>query len=347
MVREGGSVVRILLKMGFLLIMLLPGVSLYARQPDPPAALDSDHDGLADSLEDALLARFSPTFMVSRTDCSAIPAQFVPEDKTPTVIADDGTIYGQAFPRKGHANEIELHYYHLWRRDCGEMGHALDAEHISALIEVNGDADTGKALYWYAAAHEDTICDASHLARASTIAAEDHGATVWISAGKHASFLSEGLCSHGCGGDRCEQMDKLNVRAIVNLGESQAPMNGIAWLHSTRWPLQDKLQRSDFTQPRLQRVNREPQTDIVWANPSKRPAQATILGLNDGIGGAATGARATDTALVIANGSTGSALNAATDKTGHSLKTSSRDVWNALKKSAQKTGDVLNHGQGK
>jgi len=138
-------------------------------------------------------------------------------------------------------------------------------------------------------------------------------------------------------------MDKLSVRAIVNLGESQAPMHAIAWLHSPQWPLEDKLERSDFTQPRMQRVNREPQTDIVWANPSKRPAQATILGLNDGIGGAATGARATDTALVVVNGSTGAALGVATDKTGHSLKTSSRDVWNALKKSAQKAGDFLNH----
>jgi len=330
-----------------LLQALLPILSLCAQQAHPSAALDTDRDGLADSIEDALLARFSPTFMVSRTDCSAIPAQFVPEDKNPTVIADDGTIYGQAFPRKGHPNQVELHYYHLWRRDCGEMGHALDAEHVSALIELKDSPDTAKALYWYAAAHEDTICDASHLARASTLAAEDHGATVWISAGKHASFLSEDLCHHGCGGDRCEQMEKLRVPAVVNLGESQAPMNDIAWLHSAEWPLQDKLQRSDFTPPRLQRVNREPTTDIVWANPSKRPAQATILGLNEGIGGAATGARATDTALVVADGSTGAALGTTTDKTGHSLKTSSRNVWNAVKKSAQKTGDFLNHSDNK
>lgn len=326
-------------------IALLSCASLSARQThlrDVP--IDSDHDGLADSLEGALLARFAPTFMVSRTDCSAVPAQFVPSDKIPTVVADNGTIYAQAFPRKGHAHEVELHYYHLWRRDCGEMGHALDTEHVSALIQMAGDPDTAKALYWYAAAHEDTICDASQMTRASTLDAEDHGATVWISEGKHASFLAEDLCRHGCGGDRCGQMDKLKVRAIVNLGESQAPMNAIAWLHSPQWPLQEKMERTDFTQPRMQRVDREPASDIVWANPSKRPAEGTILGMNEGIGGAATGARATDTALVTANGSTGSALDVTADKTGHSLKTSSRDVWKALKKSAQKTGDFLNHG---
>jgi len=161
---------------------------------------------------------------------------------------------------------------------------------------------------------------------------------VWISEGKHASFVSEQPCTHGCGGDRCDQMDKLNVQAVINLGQSHAPMNGIAWLHSTQWPLETKLKRSDFTEARLGRVNREPQTDIVWANPSRRPAQATILRLNEGMGGA----RGTDTALVIADGSTGSALGVATDKASYSLKTSSRDVWNALKKSAQKRGDFLN-----
>jgi hypothetical protein len=325
--------------------VLIPGIALYARQTHPPdTQVDSDHDGLSDSLEDALLTRFAPTFMVSATDCSDVPAQFAPADKTPTVVAEDGTIYGQAFPRSGHADEVELHYYHLWRRDCGEMGHALDAEHVSALIVVNGDPDKAKALYWYAAAHEDTICDASHLARAATIGAEDHGATVWISEGKHASFLSEEMCRRGCGGDRCQQMKKLSVPAVVNVGESQAPMHDIAWLHSDQWPLETKLERSDFTEARLQRVNSLPQTDVVWANPSKRPAQASILGLNDGFGGAATGARATNTALVIADGNTSSALDLAADKTGRSLKTSSHDVWGAIRKSIQKTGDFLNDG---
>jgi hypothetical protein len=142
-------------------------------------------------------------------------------------------------------------------------------------------------------------------------------------------------------------MEKLRVRAIVNLGESQAPMNDIAWLHSTQWPLEEKLERSDFTAPRLQRVNRLPQADIMWTNPSKRPAQATILGLNQGVGGAALGARATDTALVTAHGDTSSALGMATDKTGRSLKSTSRDVWGAVKTSVHKTGDFLTQDRNK
>lgn len=305
------------------------------------SAPDSDGDGLSDPMEADLLARFSPQFMVSREDCSIRPAQFVPDAKSPTVVADDGTIYGQAFPRKDHLHEVELHYYHLWRRDCGEMGHRLDTEHVSALIRTGAEIGEAKALYWYAAAHEDTICDASHLTRAATIDAAGHGATVWISEGKHASFLSEVMCTHGCGGDHCEQMEPLKTKQIINLGENGLPMNGIAWLASQEWPLQDKLVRTDFTETRVLRIERLPVSDIAWATPTKRPAQAAILGANAGIGGAAKGARATDTALSLANDNTSSALNTSADKTGGAIKTSSRNVWTALKKSVQKTGDVL------
>jgi hypothetical protein len=321
---------------------LLPCALLYSQQDDAASSVeDSDRDGLSDSLEAELLAAFAPTFMVSRTDCSIMPAQFAHGISKPTVVADDGTIYGQAFPRKDQVREVELHYYHLWRKDCGELGHALDTEHVSALIQVDNDARPAIALYWYASAHEDTICDASHLTRAETIGAEKRGATVWISGGKHASFLSEDLCMHGCGGDRCDQMEPLKVRAIVNLGEADAPMNSIAWLLSSNWPLQQKMRRSDFTDVRLVRVNRSPQTDVVWTNPSQRPAQAAILGFNAGIGGAATGARATDTALVVTNDNTGAALEAASSKTGNALSKSSRSVWKALKKSADRTGRFL------
>lgn len=313
-----------------------------SEKPLPASAQDSDRDGLADSLEAALLARFSPVFMVSITDCSVMPARFAPQISKPTVMEDDGTIYGQAFPRKDHPGEVELHYYHLWRRDCGELGHPLDAEHVSALIRVGGDASSAKALYWYAAAHEDTVCDASHLARAASVAAEDRGATVWISSAKHGSFLSNELCTHGCGGDRCEQMEQLKVREIVNVGEISAPMNGSDWLLSPEWPLKDKLGRSDFSDARRARVDRLRQSDAVWANPSKRPAQAAILGVNAGLGGAATGAEATDAALGTADDNTGAALGTAAGKTGNALSRSRRSVWKALRKSAQKTGEFLN-----
>jgi hypothetical protein len=322
---------------------LFPFVEAYAQSgAGQTKMLDTDRDGLSDRDEEALLKRYAPLFMISRKDCSDRPAQFLADTKSPTVVEDNGTIYGQVFPRKGRPDEVELRYYHLWGRDCGQMGHRLDAEHVSVLVKTGANLEDAKALYWYAAAHEDTICDASHLARAATLHAEDHGPKIWVSEGKHGSFLSELMCTHGCGGDRCIDMKPLKTRQIVNLGEADIPMNGAVWLSSIEWPLSAKVSRSDFLEMRVARLEKLPDMDIVWANPAKRPAQATILGASAGIGGAATGARATDTALSIADSNTSSALDTTADKTGKALKKSSRNVWRALKKSVEKTGAVLN-----
>jgi hypothetical protein len=325
-------------------LSLLIAISSYAQRPGAAASiLDSDRDGLSDSVEDSLLLRFEPRFMISREDCSAKPAQFVALQRIPTALADDGTIYGQASPRKGHADEIELHYYHLWRKDCGEMGHRLDTEHVAVLLKgaAGSSADIWKAIYWYAAAHEDTVCDASQITRAITLNAEDRGAQVWISEGKHASFLSETLCTHGCGGDRCAEMETLQTEKLVNIGELNAPMNGAVWMDSPEWPLAEKMRRSDFTEDRTARLQRLPATDIAWANPEKRPVQAAILGANATLSGTATGARQTNTALVLANDNTGAAIDEAGRNTGNALTMSYRNVMKSLHKAAQKTGDLL------
>jgi hypothetical protein len=315
-----------------------------------PKQVDTDHDGLPDVLENALLSRFSPKLFISAEDCSGQPALFEPDVRIPTVASDNGTIYGQAFPAKNHTGDIELHFYHLWRRDCGEMGHRLDAEHVSVLLRRNASQGSGnvsqdsadwKALYWYAAAHEDTVCDASQITRAQTLNAEAEGAHVWISAGKHASFLTEALCTHGCGGDRCTHMLALHTAQVINLGELNAPMNGAIWMSSSEWPLTDKLSRSDFPDARIARLDRLPETDVAWANPGKRPAQAAILGANAGIGGAAKGARAADTAMIVTDANTSSALGKTADNTGGALSSTYRGVRNALRKSARKTANFL------
>lgn len=318
--------------------LLLAGVllSTFAAAPAQTIPPDSDRDGLSDTDEDALLQQFAPRFLVSAGDCSQLPARFTPALAKPTAEADDGTIYGQATPRAEHAGQVELHYYHLWRTDCGQMGHELDAEHVSALV--SRDAKSGwKAIYWYAAAHEDTVCDASQITRASTVSAETTGPKVWISRGKHAAFLSDKLCTHGCGGDRCPQMQPMEIATLLNVGELSAPMNGASWTSSPAWPLADKLSRSDFADTRTARLDRLPATDIAWANPEKRPVQAVLLGGNDAIGGGATGFRATNTALAIANTHTGNALQRATGSTGHALAKSYRSVKKALHADAPKT----------
>jgi len=311
---------------------LLPGLLLIASATCHPQAaqMDSDHDGLADSLEQSLLNQFQPQFLISSTDCSAKPAEFMPLSAKPLDVADNGTIYGQAFPSPGLTNAVELHYYDLWRKDCGQAGHLLDAEHVSALVFEDG-AGTWKARYWYAAAHEDTLCHASQIARAKALNSEEHGPEVWISSGKHAAFLSKAVCNHGCGADTCANSAQLDGTHLINLGETSAAMNGATWASSKQWPLKQKMMRSDFDAALTSRLESLPADDIAWANPGKRPVQAAILGGDAALGGAATGFRATDSALTIADTHTSGAMDTATRKTGNALVKSYRDVKKALK----------------
>ena len=322
------------------LILLTTAVSMSAQLIQAAPAIDSDGDGLSDALEAELLEQFQPRWMISNADCSVMPAQFQSMATVPTVVADDGTIYGQAFrqtlPGAAVHDVVELHYYHLWRRDCGQKGHPLDAEHVAVLLQKEGgDKPEWRAAYWYAAAHEDTVCDASQVARASTLDAEKKGATVWVSSGKHASFLSEELCTHGCGGDLCHDMKQVKTPALVNLGEMSHPADGALWVSSPRWPLAEKMKRSDFLETRIARIERLPDTDIAWANPAKRPAQVAIYGGNATVGGIATGGRDTDAALSLANDKTNNSLDTAQRKTGNALSKSYKNVKKALGSAAK------------
>jgi hypothetical protein len=301
-----------------------------AQAPGSDTVPDSDHDGLADAVEQSLLEQFQPRFMISGHDCAGKPAEFAPLLENPVAAGDNSVIYGQVFPSLARGGEVELHYYDLWRRDCGQAGHDLDAEHVSVLV---GRDSSGiwKARYWYAAAHEDTLCDVSQVARAKAIHAEDRGAEVWVSAGKHGAFLSKAVCRHGCGADDCESEEQLADGRVVNLGEIAAPMNGATWVASSRWPLGEKMRRSDFNESLTARVESLPPEEIAWANPGKRPVQAAILGGDAAVVGAATGLRATDSALTVADTNASGALDTAQRKTGNALARSYRGVLKALR----------------
>ena len=305
-------------------------VSTTAQTIANGTSFDSDHDGVTDAEEQSLLRQFLPRFMISADDCSTRPAEFTPFLQKPVVKAASGIIYGQAFPHDQRGDELELHYYDLWGKDCGESGHNLDAEHVSVLL-ARDKAGAWKARYWYAAAHEDTLCDASQIAHAQTLNAEGQGAKIWISAGKHAAFLSNAMCKRGCGADSCADLEQLTATRIINVGEPSAPMNGATWAASAEWPLSEKMRRSDFSDARIARLDQLPVDDIAWASPGKRPAQAAILGGDAALSGAATGLRATDTALTTADANTSGALYTAQRKTGNALSNSYRGVKKALK----------------
>jgi hypothetical protein len=204
---------------------------LFVVGPGYGRGLDSDRDGLPDELEQALLMRFSPTFHISGSDCDVAPAEFHPDLPNPTVKGRNGTVYGQVFPvrRGGHSGDsIEIHFYHLWSRDCGLNGHALDAESVSALLRADGDAsnpEAWRAEFWYAAAHENTLCDMSNGATAAALDASDHGPDIWVSRDKHASFLSRELCARGCGRDQCDSGQTVRASNLVNLGLTQKQLH--------------------------------------------------------------------------------------------------------------------------
>ncbi len=318
-----------------------PESSPAAQSPQPaPLAIDSDHDGISDALEQSLLVQFAPKFLVGAHDCSNIPAEFQPGDATPLVESENGTIYGQVFPAKDPIDgtpAAEIHYYHLWRIDCGPHGHPLDTEHVSVLVRAskpNLTSATWKALYWYAAAHENTVCDVSQIAHASTLHAEDTGPSIWISPGKHASYLNQALCEKGCGADRCENMTPLAPAKLVNLGEPGYPMNGSVFIGSSAWPLLAKMSETNFPAPALARLGELPDSEIAWFNQGKHPKQGIIAisGMTgrDALSGISTASSAADNSLSIAQDSSGNALHKSYRHTRHALGATAQHVGKAL-----------------
>jgi len=285
--------------------------------------VDSDRDGLSDDKEQVLLEQFLPTFMISATDCAIRPSRFEPDQSIPKPVAVDGTIYGQVFPIPGSQN-VEIHYYTLWDRDCGRIKHPLDVEHVSVIV-ANQQGSEPEALYWYAGSHEKTACDISSGARAKAIGAEQHGPKVWSSSGKHALYLRKDMCHHGCGADSCDDDVELAQNSqVINLGELNNPANGSSWVTSSLWALADKMD-SDFSADLIARLDATSGETVITLRGSSS-LRGTIQGGDAALGGAAIGVQHTSTALDTANGHTSRSLGKATRATRRSLKR----AWNAV-----------------
>jgi len=330
---------RLLLSYAISLLVLccpiLPAMVAQELVPSIPEA-DSDRDGIMDRVEQSLLIQFAPTFMLSGQECSALPAEFIPNRAHPMVRTEDGTVYGQVFPVKTSSSPrtAEIHFYHLWKRDCGGHSHPLDAEHVSVLVQASSDdltSATWKAVYWYAAAHEETVCDVSQIGRASTLGAEHHGATVWISAGKHASFFNETLCTRGCGADVCRDMKPLPIAQLINLGEPDQPMNHALWAASSRWSLSAKMTASNFPAAAIARLSAVPPTEIALVNGGRHPMQGTIAISNSTADALAKSGDNTAGAISIGEASTGNALRRSYDHTLHALGISFSRAGKALR----------------
>jgi hypothetical protein len=257
--------------------------------------------------------QFRPSFMISKDECDVLPAEIASGEAVPRVLARNGRIYGQATP---HAEGgVELHYFHLWSRDCGRHGHPRDVEHVSALIARQKDG-SWQAQYWYAAAHEQTVCERSMFANAAELRALHKGPAVWISAGKHASYFSAELCNGGCGGDSCRAARSAPVLPVINLGEPRAPLSGAVWTNSSSsvWPLAAKMS-SDFDQSVMAQLQTIPAAGPVRISSSTPGMQRTIAVSNTTFG-----------SLELAQGQTDNGLETAKRKTRNALQRSYRAV---------------------
>ena len=299
------------------LVMTAPGIA----QTEKP--IDSDLDGISDDVEQSLLEQFRPRLMVSRSDCAGLPARFASGVANPKLVAADGTIYGQVSPAKAISpSAVELHYYTIWSRDCGRMSHPFDVEHLAALISLEGSAP--KALYWYAGAHEKTVCDISSGARASAVDSISKGPQVWSSSGKHAFYFRQSMCNTGCGADRCDDNVELSKKEpVINLGEVKTPANDSLFAASPTWPLAEKM-TSDFSAEVIARIDAAP--DEIATLRGSRTMRGTIQGSDTVVDTAAVGARHTGAALDTAHDQTSNSLGKATRATGRSLKR----AWNAV-----------------
>jgi hypothetical protein len=286
------------------------------------SSADADRDGISDEREQVLLEKFRPTFMVSATDCAVRPARFKTGQASPELLAQDGTIYGQVTPI-AKSDRVEIHYYTLWEKDCGRVSHPLDVEHVSVMVTNEADP---KALYWYAGAHENTLCDISSGARAEAIGAEKQGARVWSSSGKHALYLREAMCGKGCGADSCEVQKELEVTGpVINVGERGVPANGAEWTSSPQWLMAEKMD-SDFPAAVLARLD-ETSGDTVATLRGRSTVRGTIQVSDVVLGSAGTGAEHTGAALDTANTHTSKSLGKAKKATGNSLKRAWRAVF--------------------
>ncbi|GMR23386.1 MAG: hypothetical protein BMS9Abin37_1807 [Acidobacteriota bacterium] len=296
---------------------------------------DRDSDGVSDALEQALIERFRPQFWVDVDECAGAPAEFQADTAEPRVLAHNGAIYARVSPSTALSSQsaaLIVSYYHLWDQDCGPLSpHPLDVEHVSALVVAPSrasHADDWVALYWYAAAHEDTICDTSNAARAEAIDAVTSGPSVWIAKGKHASYLNRTLCSQrGCGVDACREMIALPPGPLINLGEADAPADNAAWIASEKWPLTAKLS-ADFDPALMARLDASDETVLARVNGQWRAQHFSLS-----IGGD----------IVKALGKADGGLLEADEKTSNALDRSFLAVGRALGAAATFVGATLGY----
>ena len=136
------------------------------------------------------------------------------------------------------------------------------------------------------------------------IGADTSGPRVFVSRGKHASYLDRGQCKWGCGGDECSDDRVVVPSRIVNIGERNAPLNGALWIHSDRWPMRDKL-GSDFEPALRARLDNPDDDHVIPLMQHRRGPQAPVLAGDTALDGIEIAAESTKGALGTAKRAVG------------------------------------------
>jgi hypothetical protein len=136
-------------------------------------------------------------------------------------------------------------------------------------------------------------------------------------------------------------MVPLKSARVINLGEPGHPMNGSVFQSSSAWPLEFKMEHTNFPAEPVARLERLPATEVAWFNPGRHPAQGVIAVSAATGGGIQKGVSETGAALGTANDSTSDAISLAGDSTGNALGKSYRKTVHALATSARHVGKAL------
>jgi hypothetical protein len=136
-------------------------------------------------------------------------------------------------------------------------------------------------------------------------------------------------------------MTALAPGKLINLGEVNHSMNGSLFIASAAWPLQAKMDNTNFPPGPLARLNQLPESDIAWFNAGRHPAQGVIAVSSSTEQAIANSGQNTTSAISVAGDSTSTAVSTAGDSTGNALQKSYRNTRHALGTSARHVGEAL------
>lgn len=181
-------------------------------QPDAPAFVDLDGDGLDDKHELQLATDYLPYLSVDAGDgcpLSGLVARVRPHPKDPT--------------------KVLIVYSHLYQNDCGLAGHVGDNEAFGIAIDPNVPAPAG-ILAIKTASHQGTPCERDSEcttcaldSRTKCDTTMDNGQAwpvLYASKDKHGNYATKAACSaFGTCFDSCSLNPTRDAAPVVNVGE--------------------------------------------------------------------------------------------------------------------------------